>query len=217
MYQLRAADLLVPPVCPAYQKEARDAPAVRARMARRHPRRGEPAPILLRRSVSRGGNRERDGFLEARCPPKHQGTPKEAAWPCLAGLYTIAIVGKFAGLLVFQGGPIRAHDHKMRGLMMKLTVLAAGSAAVLALTGAPGALRAADDTVKIGLEIPLSPPGDHAAGQLIRRGGELAVEYVNTVMGGVIGGRKIEIVVQDSQGRTESGIEIGRASCRERV
>ncbi len=90
--------------------------------------------------------------------------------------------------------------------MMKLTVLAAGSAAVLALTGAPGALRAADDTVKIGLEIPLSPPGDPAAGQLIRRGGELAVEYVNTVMGGVIGGRKIEIVVQDSQGRTESGI-----------
>jgi len=87
---------------------------------------------------------------------------------------------------------------------MKKMVLAAVSAAVLALA-APGALRAADDTVKIGLEIPLSPPGDPAAGQLIRRGGELAIEYINTVMGG-INGHKAELVVQDSQGRTESGV-----------
>ena len=87
---------------------------------------------------------------------------------------------------------------------MKKMVLAAVSAAVLALA-VPGALRAADDTVKIGLEIPLSPPGDPAAGQLIRRGGELAIEYINTVMGG-INGHKAELVVQDSQGRTESGV-----------
>ncbi|HTZ77605.1 MAG TPA: ABC transporter substrate-binding protein [Stellaceae bacterium] len=92
----------------------------------------------------------------------------------------------------------------MRGQTMKKMVLAAVSAAVLALA-APGALRAADDTVKIGLEIPLSPPGDPAAGQLIRRGGELAIEYINTVMGG-INGHKAELVVQDSQGRTESGV-----------
>jgi branched-chain amino acid transport system substrate-binding protein len=64
----------------------------------------------------------------------------------------------------------------------------------------------AQEPVKIGLEIPLSPPGDAAAGQLIRRGAELAVEYVNTVGGGILGGRKIEIAVQDSHGQAEAGV-----------
>ena len=63
----------------------------------------------------------------------------------------------------------------------------------------------ADDTVKIGLEVPLSQPGDAAAGQLIRRGAELAIEYINTEMGG-INGKKAELVVQDSQGRPEVGV-----------
>ena len=72
--------------------------------------------------------------------------------------------------------------------------------AVLPLAGAR-----ADDTVKIGLEVPLSQPGDAAAGQLIRRGGELAIEYINTVLGG-INGKKAELVVQDSQGRPEVGV-----------
>jgi branched-chain amino acid transport system substrate-binding protein len=82
------------------------------------------------------------------------------------------------------------------------------TAALLALAiGGLGALPAqAADDVMIGLEIPLSPPGDPAAGQLIRRGGELAVDYVNNHMGGVLGGRKIALAVQDSQGRTEAGI-----------
>ena len=78
--------------------------------------------------------------------------------------------------------------------------------AALALAGAVSIAPSRADDVKIGLEIPLSPPGDPTAGQLIRRGGELAVEYVNTQMGGVLGGRKIALAVQDSQGRTESGI-----------
>jgi branched-chain amino acid transport system substrate-binding protein len=88
----------------------------------------------------------------------------------------------------------------MQPIKRAASVVAAFAGACLAFAAA------AEDPVKIGLEIPLSPPGDPAAGQLIRRGGELAVEYVNTVMGGVLGGRKIEIVVQDSQGRTESGV-----------
>jgi len=77
--------------------------------------------------------------------------------------------------------------------------------AILGLASA-APIWAADETVKIGLEVPLSPPGDPAAGQLIRRGAELAVEYVNTVMGGVIGGRKIEILVQDGKGQAEAGV-----------
>jgi branched-chain amino acid transport system substrate-binding protein len=77
--------------------------------------------------------------------------------------------------------------------------------AALALLAAATVAHAADPVV-IGLEIPLSPPGDPTAGQLIRRGGELAIEYINGPMGGVLGDRKAALAVQDSQGRTESGI-----------
>jgi branched-chain amino acid transport system substrate-binding protein len=80
--------------------------------------------------------------------------------------------------------------------------LAIIACALAVLEGSP--VRAQED-VKIGLDIPLSPPGDPVAGQLIRRGGELAVEYVN-LHGGVLGGRHIALAVQDSQGRTEAGI-----------
>jgi branched-chain amino acid transport system substrate-binding protein len=76
---------------------------------------------------------------------------------------------------------------------------------VIALLAAATVVRAADPVV-IGLEIPLSPPGDPTAGQLIRRGGELAIEYINGPMGGVLGDRKAALAVQDSQGRTESGV-----------
>ena len=57
-------------------------------------------------------------------------------------------------------------------LMLRLT------GAVIALLAAAPVARAADPVV-IGLEIPLSPPGDPTAGQLIRRGGEFAIEYIN--------------------------------------
>jgi branched-chain amino acid transport system substrate-binding protein len=82
---------------------------------------------------------------------------------------------------------------------------AAAAVGLVAVLGWIGGARA-DETVKIGLEIPLSPPGDPAAGQLIRRGADLAVEYVNAVSGGILGGRKIEIVVQDSHGQPEAGV-----------
>jgi len=82
---------------------------------------------------------------------------------------------------------------------------AVATVGLIALAGWIAAARA-DESVKIGLEIPLSPPGDAAAGQLIRRGAELAVDYVNTVSGGILGGRKIELVVQDSRGQAEAGV-----------
>jgi branched-chain amino acid transport system substrate-binding protein len=90
---------------------------------------------------------------------------------------------------------------------MKALRLMSGAAAlaVVACMGAAGPVSAAGDEVMIGLEIPLSPPGDPTAGQLIRRGADLAVEYVNS-HGGVLGGRKIALAVQDSQGRTEAGV-----------
>lgn len=87
---------------------------------------------------------------------------------------------------------------------MRRRFLALRAIALVVAAAAPSV--AADPPVVIGLEIPLSPPGDPSAGQLIRRGAEMAVEYVNTEMKGVLGGRKLAIAVQDSAGRTEAGI-----------
>lgn len=70
----------------------------------------------------------------------------------------------------------------------------------LALAGAAG------PPVDVGLEVPLSPPGDVSAGQLIRRGAELAVEYVNTQMHGVVGGRDVQLDVEDTAGQPEQGV-----------
>ncbi len=69
-----------------------------------------------------------------------------------------------------------------------------------------GVGRAADAPIVIGLEIPLSPPGDPVGGQMIRRGAELAVEYVNKEMKGVDGGKQIALSVEDTQGRIEAGV-----------
>ena len=87
-------------------------------------------------------------------------------------------------------------------------MLGAAGAFTLLLTGGlvAGEAIAADQPIVVGIEVPLSPPGDPTAGQLIRRGAELAVEYVNTKMGGVWNGKQITIAVEDSQGRTEGGI-----------
>ncbi len=59
--------------------------------------------------------------------------------------------------------------------------------------------------VGIGLIVPLSPPGDPTGGQLIRRGAEMGVEAVNAA-GGVLGGRKLKLYVEDSQGKPEAGV-----------
>jgi branched-chain amino acid transport system substrate-binding protein len=78
------------------------------------------------------------------------------------------------------------------------------ASAMLAIFAGPMAHAA--DPVVIGLEIPLSPPGDPVAGQLIRRGAKLGIDYINGPMGGVIADRKATLAVQDSEGRTESGV-----------
>jgi branched-chain amino acid transport system substrate-binding protein len=89
--------------------------------------------------------------------------------------------------------------------MTGLKSIASSGALVAALALAGGALHAADEPITIGLIIPLSPPGDPTAGQLIRRGAELAIDYYNE-KGGVAGGRKLKLSVQDSQGRPEGGV-----------
>src|SRR2546427_10820408 len=63
---------------------------------------------------------------------------------------------------------------------------------VIALT----APALAQKPVKIGVPTPLSPPGDAAAGQFIVRGAKMGAEDVNA-RGGVLGGWKIQLVVED--------------------
>ena len=65
---------------------------------------------------------------------------------------------------------------------------------------------AAKDPVKIGVITPLSPPGDPSAGQLIVRGAKFGVKYVNEEMKGVLGGRSIELVIEDDAGTPEKGV-----------
>src|SRR5438876_11415080 len=59
--------------------------------------------------------------------------------------------------------------------------------------------------VKIGVLTPLSPPGDASAGQFIVRGAKMGAEDVNA-RGGVLGGRKIELVIEDDAGTPEKGV-----------
>src|SRR5437773_633017 len=87
---------------------------------------------------------------------------------------------------------------------MRVSFAAALAAAMLSLAGT--AQAQGQPPVVVGLSIPLSPPGDPTGGQLIRRGAELGVEYVNGEMKGILGGRQIQISVQDSQGRPEAGV-----------
>src|SRR5215472_2881116 len=62
----------------------------------------------------------------------------------------------------------------------------------------------AQKPVKMGVLTPLSPPGDAAAGQFIVRGAKMGADEVNA-RGGVLGGRKIEVVIEDDAGTPEKG------------
>jgi branched-chain amino acid transport system substrate-binding protein len=75
---------------------------------------------------------------------------------------------------------------------------------VLVVAGLAGPALA-QKPVKIGVLTPLSPPGDASAGQFIVRGAKMGAEDVNA-RGGVLGGRKIELVVEDDAGTPEKGV-----------
>jgi branched-chain amino acid transport system substrate-binding protein len=62
----------------------------------------------------------------------------------------------------------------------------------------------AQGPLKIGVLTPLSPPGDASAGQFIVRGAKMAADDVNA-RGGVLGGRKIELHIEDDSGTPEKG------------
>jgi branched-chain amino acid transport system substrate-binding protein len=82
-----------------------------------------------------------------------------------------------------------------------------GSLVLLAVITGAGlvAPAGAQNPVKIGVLTPLSPPGDASAGQFIVRGAKMAAEDVNA-RGGVLGGRKIELHIEDDSGTPEKGV-----------
>ena len=87
--------------------------------------------------------------------------------------------------------------HQFPALVTLLVVLAL-------LASGPATPALAQKPVKLGVLTPLSPPGDAAAGQLIVRGAKMAAEDINA-RGGVLGGRKIELVIEDDSGTPEKG------------
>lgn len=70
---------------------------------------------------------------------------------------------------------------------------------------APANSVSAKEPVKIGVMTPLSPPGATLLGKFILQGARMGAEYANS-KGGVLGGRTIELVVEDDSGTPEKGI-----------
>jgi branched-chain amino acid transport system substrate-binding protein len=75
---------------------------------------------------------------------------------------------------------------------------------VIVMASGPAAPAFAQAPIKIGVLTPLSPPGDATAGQFIVRGAKMAAEEING-QGGLLGGRKIELIVEDDGGTPEKG------------
>ena len=73
---------------------------------------------------------------------------------------------------------------------------------------------AAPAPITLGVLTPLSPPGDASAGQLISRGAEVGVAYINGVMGGVFGPKtacsqpatQVRLAVEDDSGTPEKAV-----------
>jgi branched-chain amino acid transport system substrate-binding protein len=79
--------------------------------------------------------------------------------------------------------------------------------AVIAALAAPPS-GAQQPTVKVGLAAAVSG-GSAASGEAIRRGLVIAIDEVNA-RGGVLGGRKLELVVRDDEGNPQKGVTIAR-------
>src|SRR5437762_11694276 len=62
----------------------------------------------------------------------------------------------------------------------------------------------AQEPIVFGVITPLSPPGETSLGQQVKRGSEIAVDYLNG-KGGVLG-RKFVLSIQDSAGKNEAGV-----------
>jgi branched-chain amino acid transport system substrate-binding protein len=85
-------------------------------------------------------------------------------------------------------------------------VIASLLSVALAATGP--ALAQSKEPVKIGLSAAVSG-GSAASGEAIKRGLQIAIDEINA-KGGVLGGRKLELVVRDDEGNPQKGVTIAR-------
>src|SRR5882672_11788328 len=76
--------------------------------------------------------------------------------------------------------------------------------AIAAALTVPAPAALAQEPIVFGVITPLSPPGETSLGQQVKRGSEIAVEYLNE-KGGVLG-RKVVLSIQDSAGKNEAGV-----------
>ena len=96
------------------------------------------------------------------------------------------------------------HSPVRRRLVARVTAVAAALAAGVAFTGP----AVAADTIKIGLVTALS--GQSAlAGEALTRGLTVAIDEVNA-KGGLLGGRKLELVRRDDEGNPAKGVLAAR-------
>lgn len=79
---------------------------------------------------------------------------------------------------------------------------------VLPLSGTAPALAQSREPVKIGLTAAVSG-GSAASGEAIKRGLEIAIDEINA-KGGVLGGRRLQLVVRDDEGQPAKGVTIAR-------
>ena len=87
-----------------------------------------------------------------------------------------------------------------RGLLTLLVIVG-----LAALAGVPAAQQA---PIKVGLAAAVSG-GSAASGEAIKRGLQIAIDEVNA-KGGLLGGRKLELVVRDDEGNPQKGVTIAR-------
>ena len=87
-----------------------------------------------------------------------------------------------------------------------LAVLAGSTLALATLVAGVGAQS--KEPVKIGLAAAVSG-GSAASGEAIKRGIQIAMDEVNA-KGGVLGGRKLELVIRDDEGNPAKGVTIAR-------
>jgi len=76
--------------------------------------------------------------------------------------------------------------------------------AIAAALTVPAPAALAQEPIVFGVITPLSPPGETSLGQQVKRGSEIAVDYLNE-KGGVLG-RKVVLSIQDSAGKNEAGV-----------
>jgi branched-chain amino acid transport system substrate-binding protein len=91
----------------------------------------------------------------------------------------------------------------MRRISVILSVVLA-----VALSAPVTAPAQSKEPVKIGLSAAVSG-GSAASGEAIKRGLQIAIDEINA-KGGVLGGRKLELVIRDDEGNPQKGVTIAR-------